>query len=157
MFQLPGLWVPEAVAVVTRKAEWVGWWSQGEVNNVVTAKLQSCLELVAVCPLGFSAVAQLGCTKFTNTYFWIACLFAYCTVVFYLNTAAKLPTICMLESIPLQWLYSLHSINPWCCVVLVHDGEGLLFFLHCKRLLLRILSGVPLLFWGSKIFFIFFF
>lgn len=25
LFQLPGLWVPEAVAVVTRKAEWVGW------------------------------------------------------------------------------------------------------------------------------------
>jgi len=67
--QLPGLWVIRSVAVVTRKEEQVGWGSQGEVNNVVIAKLQSCSGLLAVCPRGFSAVTHLGHTKFRSNIF----------------------------------------------------------------------------------------
>lgn len=61
--QLPGPWVTGAVAVVTRKVEQAHWPSRGEGNNVLTAELQSCLELVAVCPSGFSAVTHLAHTK----------------------------------------------------------------------------------------------
>lgn len=61
--QLPGLWVTGGVALVTRKVEQAAWPLQGEGNSVSTAELQSFLELVAVCPPGFSAVTHLAHAK----------------------------------------------------------------------------------------------
>lgn len=146
--QLPGLWAIGAVAVVTRKVEQVGWWSQGEVNNIVTANLQSCLELVAVCPPGFSAVTHLAHTKFRSNIYWSpACLLITCYVVFVLT---------LLQSFQLSARW-----NPDCCsgcinftvliqdalcvCVRAHDGEGCWFLLPCEGLLFRLLPGVPLL------------
>lgn len=116
---IPWAWDVRSCCSGMKKGETA--WLQGEVNNVSTIALQSCLELVAVWPHGFSAVIHWDILNSAGICLLVCSLLA---ISFYLNIAAKLPTICMVESRLLQWICSFYSINQgYLCV---HDGKRLL-------------------------------
>lgn len=75
----------------------------------------------------------------------LSCLFV-CSLLamsFYLNIAAELPTICVLEPGLLQGLFSFHSINPRCVLCMMGKAVGSSF---PPGDLFRISLGVPFLF-----------